>query len=209
MVYRIVKFFLRRVVMPIYRFEVVGIEKLDAIDGPVIVAPVHRSNLDAALAGAMMNKRLRALAKESLFDKRPFGWLCAALGAFPVKRGEADRESLMVALRILERGEALLVFPEGTRQSGDQVAEVYTGPAFLAARTGAPIVPVGIAGTEAALPSGAKFLKRSVIRVVIGDPIHVSKGRMSKDQRNELTAQLAEELQAAQDKALTLLPASQ
>jgi len=194
--------------MPIYRFEVIGLDTLDAIEGAVIVSPVHRSNLDAALCGAMMKKRLRALAKESLFDHRLFGWLCAALGAFPVKRGAADRESLRVAQRILERGEALLVFPEGTRQSGDRVAEIFAGPAFLAGRTGAPIVPIGIAGTEAALPAGARFPRRSTIRMVVGDPLVAPEGRLSRDQRDDLTARLAARLQAAQHDAVVALAAA-
>ena len=77
-----------------------------------------------------------------------------------MKRGEADLDAMRVAKVMLEAGECMLVFPEGTRQVGDPIGEIFDGTAWLASKAGTPVVPVGIAGTEAAMPSGSKFLKR-------------------------------------------------
>ena len=98
------------------------------------------------------------MGKESLW-KGSFGaWFLTALGGFPVKRGTADREALRACQTVLERGEPLVLFPEGTRQFGPDTQEFFDGAAFLACRTGVPIVPVGLGGTEAAMPKGSKFV---------------------------------------------------
>jgi len=82
--------------------------------------------------------------------------VCAALGAIPLRRGEADREAMRSARALLDQGEMMIVFPEGTRQSGPEVADVFDGMSYLASKTGATIVPVGVAGTEEAMAKGAK-----------------------------------------------------
>ena len=92
-----------------------------------------------------------------------------SLGSFPVKRGEADLDAMRVAKEMLEAGECMLVFPEGTRQVGDSIGEIFDGTAWLASKAGTPVVPVGIAGTEAAMPSGSKFLKRVPVAVAVGE----------------------------------------
>ena len=171
------------------------------IEGPVLLAPTHRSNLDSMVLAGVGDRRMRALAKESLFKNRVFAWLIAALGAFPVRRGEADRESMRVAVEILESGEQLIVFPEGTRQTGSAVTGVFDGMSFLASRSGAAIVPVGIAGTEQSMPSGTRFPRRSRVGVVAGEPIRAPEGRMSRRQMSEFSAMVAERLQQVFDEA--------
>ncbi len=173
--------------------------------GPLIVAPVHRSNLDAPLLVTLTQRRLNFLGKESLFSPRPVGWLISALGGIPISRGAGDREALKASQTLLETGESIVVFPEGTRQTGNKVGEVFDGAAFLAARTGAKIVPVGIAGTEHALPSGAKFPKRSRVCYVVGEPMELSNphgGRVTAPQRKAFMEELALRLQGVFDEAL-------
>ena len=130
------------------------------------------------------------------------------LGAFPVHRGSADRESLRTCMRIIENGESLVMFPEGTRREGPKVAELFDGPAFVAARTGVPIVPIGIGGSALAMPLGSKFIKPHRIVLVVGEPVTPpvgdGTGRVKRRVVRELTAQLQADLQALYDEARRL-----
>jgi 1-acyl-sn-glycerol-3-phosphate acyltransferase len=202
--YGVIRFLLRNVVFRYFRLVQRGTEHLNS-DGPLILAPVHRSNLDAPMVAALSDRRTKSLAKESLFGSPPVAWVMSALGGFPVDRGAADRESLRVAQELLDAGEAMIVFPEGTRQEGNTVAEVYDGAAFLAARTGARVVPIGVAGTEAAMPAGAKFPKRTKVAIIVGEPMSppVPEGRrVTLSQRRAFTRELQERLQDVFDEAL-------
>jgi len=148
------------------------------------------------------------MGKESLWSSRALGWLLTALGGFPVKRGTADREALKAGLACVERGEPLVMFPEGTRQVGPDVAEMFDGPAYVACRTGTPIVPVGLGGTEAAMPKGAKFIRPVKMVMVIGEPIVPpplkESGRVSRSGVRDLTARLGGEIQVLFDEAQAL-----
>jgi 1-acyl-sn-glycerol-3-phosphate acyltransferase len=187
-----------------FRLEVHGRENVPT-EGPFIVSPIHRSNLDTPVLGALTTRRLRYMGKESLWTSRPMGWFLTALGGFPVQRGTADREALKAALACVERGEPLVMFPEGTRQSGPVVAEMFDGPAYVACRTGAPIIPVGFGGTEAAMPKGSKFVRPVKMVMVIGEPLvpppPKESGRVSRRAVRELTAELGEAIQRLFDEA--------
>jgi 1-acyl-sn-glycerol-3-phosphate acyltransferase len=172
---------------------------------PVIVAPVHRSNLDSLIVGTIGGRRLPTLAKESLFTFKPVGWWIAGLGAIPLERDAADREATRAAREILDSGQPLMVFPEGTRQTGKKVAELFDGTTWIAAKTGSAVVPVGIAGTEAAMPSGAKVPKRTAVGVVATAPIEMPEGRIPRSQLSELTDLIRQRLQAANNRAHELI----
>ncbi len=202
--YRLVRGFIRIVLFRWLRVQVRGAEHLN-IEGPVIVAPVHRSNLDAPLIAGAGNRRLRALGKRSLFVNPVSAWVCAALGAIPLRRGEADRDAMRSARTILDDGEVMIVFPEGTRQVGPRVAGVFDGMSYLASKTRAPIVPVGIAGTENALPPGAKFIHRTHTAIVVGEPIVAPEGRMSRPALTAFSEEVGARLQAVFDEANALL----
>ena len=131
--------------------------------------------------------------------------MCAALGAIPLRRGEVDREAMRSARTILDDGEMMIVFPEGTRQVGTKVAGVFDGMSYLASKTRAPIVPVGIAGTENALPSGAKFVNRTNTAIVVGEPIMVPEGRMSRPALTAFSEEVGSRLQAVFDEANSLI----
>ena len=157
-------------------------------DGAVIISPTHRSNLDVPLLGATSPRRLRYLAKGSLFTGRFWGWFLTTLGGFPLDRGStADRGALKAALSVLERGEALAVFPEGERKAGPTVYPMADGAVWLSVKSGAPILPVGIGGSEQAMPKGANVPKPSRLVFLYGEPIpapsnpdgsRVSRGQM-------------------------------
>lgn len=178
------------------------------LPGATILAPVHRSNLDSALLATKSSRRIRALGKESLFTTPGVSYLCAALGAIPVRRGEADRDALKAAKGLLDAGETMIVFPEGGRQAGSTIGELFDGAAWLAARTGARVIPVGIAGTGAAMPEGAKFIHRATVAIVPGEPMAAPTGadgkRASRQDLQAFTARLKERLQEAQYRAEAL-----
>jgi 1-acyl-sn-glycerol-3-phosphate acyltransferase len=147
-----------------WRVRVDGRQHIPA-RGPFILAPVHRSNIDTPLVAAVTRRRrLRYMGKDAMWKYPWSAWFFTSLGGFPVRRGSADREALRNAITVLERGEPLVLFPEGTRQSGPVVAEVFDGAAYVASRTGAPIVPVGIGGSEQAMPKGAKLPRPTRMR---------------------------------------------
>ncbi len=208
-VYRSLRAILRRTLLPYLKVVSQNTEVLD-LPGPTILAPVHRSNLDSVVLACLCERRIRALGKESLFTVPVLRYFCAALGAIPVRRGEADREALAAAKLLLDRGESMIVFPEGGRQAGHEVQELFDGAAWLAARTGASVVPIGISGTGEAMPEGSKGLRRSGIGIVVGDPIDPPVGpdgkRASRDQLREFTLDLRQEIQTVQDHARDLRP---
>lgn len=151
-----------------FRVSATGREHVPAT-GAFILAPVHRSNLDFALVLITTKRRLRFLAKDSLWKGGGF-WakVFTALGGIPVARGTADREALRTCIEVIEAGEPLVIFPEGTRQFGPVVEELFDGPAYVQSKTSVPIVPVGIGGSEGAMPKGARFIKPRKVRVVVG-----------------------------------------
>lgn len=178
----------------LFRPTVIGAENIP-LTGPVLIAPIHRSNVDFALTLFISRRKVFFMAKDSLFRVPILGPLITHLGAFPVKRGSADRESMKLSEEVLRQGHALVLFPEGTRQEGRDVAPLHDGAMFVAARTGATIVPVGIGGSDKAMPKGAKLPRFARIRIVVGAPLSPpsSVGRVA---RSALAAK-SEELRAA------------
>lgn len=178
----------------LFRPTVIGAENIP-LEGPVLIAPIHRSNVDFALTLFISKRKAFFMAKDSLFRVPLLGPLITHLGAFPIHRGSADRESMARSEAVLQQGHALVLFPEGTRKEGPTVAPLHDGAMFVAARTGAKIVPVGIGGSDRAMPKGAKLPRPSKIRIVVGTPIDppLAKGRVS---RSALSAK-SEELRAA------------
>lgn len=166
--------------------------------GPYVLAPTHRSNLDIPITAAVSPRRLRYMGKDTLWKYRPIGVIFSALGGFPVVRGSADLEALKRCVEVLRLGEPLVLFPEGTRRSGPFVNELFDGAAFVAAKTGVPIVPVAIAGTEESMSKGRKWIARGRCVMVIGAPIRETLFADNRATRQELaviTDALRERLQ--------------
>jgi 1-acyl-sn-glycerol-3-phosphate acyltransferase len=185
-----------------FRIGVEGVEHVPR-DGPFILSPVHRSNVDFLLVLICTPRPFRYLAKDSLWKP---GWarLWDLLGAIPVARGTADRDALRACIEVIEVGDPLVMFPEGTRQHGPEVQPLFDGPAFVQARTGVPIVPVGIGGSEAAMPRGAKVIRPHRVRVVVGPPLEapvVDGPRARRSAIREQTARLKVVVQELFDRA--------
>ncbi len=177
--------------------SVVGAENIPR-SGPVLIAPIHRSNVDFVFTLFISPRKVFFMAKDSLFRVPLLGALITHLGAFPVKRGSADRESMSLAEEVLRQGHALVLFPEGTRKEGRGVAPLHDGAMFVAARTGAMVVPVGIGGSDRAMPRGAKLPRPAKIRIVVGRPITPpsSEGRVSRSAIAAKSEELRVELEA-------------
>ena len=118
--------------------------------GPVILAANHRSFLDPFVVGCCLRRPVYFVAKKELFENRLQGWFLNCLGAFPVRRGESDEESVTTALALLERGEAVVIFPEGTRIREGGLGEPKRGVGRMALQSAAPVVPVAVIGTDRA-----------------------------------------------------------
>lgn len=181
----------------LFRLRVEGADNLPR--GPFILSPVHRSFIDTPIAGMVTSRRMRFMGKESLWTIRPLGVLLTLLGGFPVERGTADRTALRAATDVLSLGEPLVMFCEGTRHVGDRLRreDMLDGPAFVAARTGVPIVPVGLGGTVRALPVGSVVPRPRRVVAVVGDPIAPPAkvdGRVPRRAVRELTDRLFVEL---------------
>lgn len=201
--YRVVRNLVTLVCVVWCRMRIEGRHHVPA-DGVFILAPTHRSIIDTPVASAVTRRRMRFMGADKWWMKPGLGRLLTALGGFPVSRGTADREALRRCIDILESGEPLVLFPEGERKSGPVVHPLFDGATYLAAKTGAPIVPVGIGGSERVMPRGAKFIHPRRIHVVIGPPIPAPTGVTPKDQRaaaRQVTSELHTALQQLFDAA--------
>jgi 1-acyl-sn-glycerol-3-phosphate acyltransferase len=145
--YALVRSLLRPALRLWFRMRISGSEHIP-VSGSAIVAPNHKSFLDAFFVGISTRRHVRYMAKAELF-RGPLGWLFLRLGAFPVLHGEADAEALETARLVLDQGGVLVVFPEGTRvEDPHALGSPHHGAGRLALMTGAPIIPAAIAGTQ-------------------------------------------------------------
>ena len=187
-----------------FRPKVVGQENIPST-GPAILAPVHRSFADFGFAAFCTERKLFFMTKDEMWNNKWLGKLLLTVGAFPVHRESADREALQRAEEVLNRGELLVLFPEGTRRQGRAVEDLMEGATFLSARTGAPIVPIGIGGSDLAMPKGSAVPKPYTIQVVIGPaippPERTAGGRVSRSAVRAATDALVPRLQAVYDEA--------
>lgn len=153
-------------------------------EGAAILAGNHNSYVDPVLMGTAMTRRIHYMAKAELWENKALGWICQQLYAFPVKRGEADRQAITTATRILQSGQLLGIFPEGTRGGG----EMHSGMAFLAMRANVPVIPVGMYGTDRIMPKGSKFIHLPRVRIAFGEPIHPEQFAGIADRKERMAA---------------------
>jgi 1-acyl-sn-glycerol-3-phosphate acyltransferase len=149
--------------------------------GPYIIAANHLSWIDVPMVPAYVPGKVVYMAKEEAFHSK-VGWLVRFLGAFPVKRGEGDRQALRTAEDLLKKQKVLVIFPEGTRSKTCTLAKAHAGLGMIALRSGAPVVPVAIWGSEDVLKKfGAQ------VTICYGEPV-VFKPKGAKITREDIEA---------------------
>jgi cytidylate kinase len=169
-------------ILPILlKLRVEGLENVPA-SGPVMLASNHAAWIDIPLVSFRVPRITHYMAKVELFQAPIVGGMIRLLGAFPVRRGEGDRESLRTALRLLGQGEVVAIFPEGHRTGGPMIRGL-PGVSLIALRANTPIVPVGIINSPAVFQKGQFFFRRPTVTVRYGEPFKLNEGggRYSKE----------------------------
>jgi 1-acyl-sn-glycerol-3-phosphate acyltransferase len=165
----------------LFRPKITGRDNIPR-DGAVIIAPNHRSMIDIPALGCTTRRPLRFMAKKELFKNRFVKWYFETNGSFSVDKEGSDPAAVRKAVRYLHGGDALVVFPEGKRNKGDTIGELSPGVGFLAVKSQAPVVPVGISGVDSLRKKGSRFaLSRA--HIVVGTPIDIhlrSEGKTSE-----------------------------
>jgi glycerol-3-phosphate dehydrogenase (NAD(P)+) len=147
-VYWLVRVILQPILHVYFRLSRYGVEHVPK-EGAVIFAANHRSFLDPMVIGTLVRRPVYYVAKKEHFLHPLRAWIMSALGAFPVDRGAGDTRAMDTARAILERGDCVCIFPEGTRTRPGPLGAAHRGVGRLALQTGAPVVPVAVIGTEA------------------------------------------------------------
>ncbi len=191
--YGFVRSLLNAVFFGLYGLHVEGRENIPK-DRAIIVAPNHKSYFDPPLIGVAFNTRIvHYMAKEELFKNPLFGWLIRQFGTFPVKRGTVDRTAIRQAVRELKAGNALGIFPEGTRIKRDGLGRFHSGMASLAFMSGASVMPVAVIGSME-MPH-----KNGPLAVLIGKPIDVKRQKPSDEAIDALNEEVKNEIQKMTD----------
>ena len=178
-----------------WRFDLQGLENIPATGG-AILCPNHTSVLDSFFVPAMLPRRVTYVGKAEYMDDWKTRRLFPALGMIPIDRtgGDAAERALATAQRLLENGELFGIYPEGTRSRDGRLYRGKTGPARLALRTGAPIIPIGIRGARDVMPPDAKFPRlRMPVTITFGRPIDVTR-YMSRADDHMVLRQIIDEV---------------
>lgn len=176
-----------------WRIRAEGLENIP--DGPAILCSNHVSVLDSFFIPSVLSRRITFVGKAEYLDDWKTRWLFPALGMIPIDRsgGDASAAALDAAAAILERGELFGIYPEGTRSRDGLLHKGKTGPARLALRTGAPLIPVGVRGTLEIMAPDAKFPRLwRPASVSFGRPIDPARYASRGDERSVLRAMIDE-----------------
>jgi len=151
--------------------------------GPLLIAVNHSSFFDPPLAGICSRRGVYYLARKTLLKWPFFGPLFPAMNVIPVERDGNDMSALREVIKKVKEGNAVLLFPEGTRSLDGALQPARAGIGLVIAKTGAPVLPMRIFGAYEAFPKNARRFQLSQITVVIGEPIHFSAEEISNSSR--------------------------
>jgi 1-acyl-sn-glycerol-3-phosphate acyltransferase len=187
--YSVVRNMIRPFIFLYHRMDVTGMESIPE-EGPLIVAGNHISYLDPFYIACVFPRQLHFMAKEEAFSHPVTRWLLHRFGAFPVNRDKPDIRSIKTAMRCLQEGKVLGIFPEGGRREYQPLTEWKHGAAFLAMKTGAPILPAWIDGTDEALPRGGMWIRPAKVKVRFGRLIHPNTQEKNRDEQERLSLEV-------------------
>ena len=200
MLYRIIWLICWVLCKILFRLRITGKNNISS-SGPLIVVANHNSYVDPVVLALAFRRRIYFMAKSELFKIPLFGAFIRALGAFSVERGEPDRRALRRALEILAGGRILGIFPEGTRIRRPGLGEMEPGTAIIALKSDAPVLPVGITGSDRVMPEGTHLPHFPHITVNVGEPISLSsEGDLSS--KREQIAKACDQISEAIEKLL-------
>ena len=171
--YRGVRLIARIVSAVVYCLRTEGQQNLDFKGGGMLLS-THQSMMDPVLVGLVANRRLNYLARKTLFKNRLFGFMIGLLDAIEIDRERGGLAGLREMLKRLQRGELVLMFPEGTRTSDGEIAPLKPGFIPVARRSQVPLLPIAVVGAYDCLPKGTRLPTRRPIAVVFGEPIPCS-----------------------------------
>ena len=158
-------------------FTVEGVENVPR-EGPLVVCPNHSATLDPPMVPAFLPRRDSwSMAKSEYFRKPLPRWIFRSYHAFPVVRHTADRAAIRRAFDIVKAGEALVLYPEGTRVDSGVLASPEPGAGFIGQRSACPVVPVALTGTRECLPKGSHWPRRVPVMVRFGKPFVILQRR--------------------------------
>jgi len=169
--YYVGKLIMRMLLVLLTRWRVRGRDNVPS-QGSLLIVANHLNLADPPLLGVSLGRKVIFMAKRELFYSRVIGYFIRGFGSFPVHRGQLDRKALRQAEQLLAQGLALVMFPEGKRSKSAQLEPGFSGSALIAWHSGAPILPVGISGTERIKGAGW-LLRRPQITVNIGHPFYL------------------------------------
>jgi 1-acyl-sn-glycerol-3-phosphate acyltransferase len=172
-----------------FRGQIYGAEQVPR-QGALVVVSNHASDFDPPILSACLRRPVSYMAKEELFQVPVLSRAIRLYGAYPVKRGSADRSAIRSALAQLEAGWAVGIFLQGTRTADARIPAPKLGAAMIAAKAQVPLLPVSLWGTEAILPKGAKFPRSVPVTVRIGQVI-APPASTSRDGLEAVTQQAA------------------
>ena len=155
------------------RLEAEGVEHIPR-EGGVLLVSNHVSFLDPVIVGSAASREIHYMARSNAFDIPGLGKLIAAYNAYPVNRGAPDLGALRKTISLLQAGNVVLMFPEGTRSVDGTLGKARDGACFIAHRAGVPTLPVFHRGAERVLPRNSKRLRRSKLRVIFGEPLELT-----------------------------------
>jgi 1-acyl-sn-glycerol-3-phosphate acyltransferase len=185
-VYYFGRVMIRITASPFFSWQVKGKENLPA-QGPVIIACNHLHIADPPIVAASIPIKAVFMAKEELWHNKWSRYWVENFGAFPIKRDSFDSEAIRLSEAWLKKGISLIMFPEGARSKDAKMQKGFPGAALIALRTGIPIVPVAISGTEYIRNLKWSFFHHPTITINIGKPFKPAvEGKPTKEQRNQL-----------------------
>lgn len=170
MFYAVGKFFCFLFSLLYFPLNVKGRERIPA-KGGFVIASNHVSYLDPIIVGLACPRPCHYLARNTLFNNPVFGWVLRHVNAIPLKRRETDIGAIREALKFLNAGRGLILFPEGTRRIDDSIGKGLAGAGFLARKSGVPVIAAYVEGSQMAWPKGAKHPRRSPVRVIFDEPV--------------------------------------
>jgi len=176
----------------LFKFQVFGLENVPSSGGAMLMIN-HASYLDPIFIGAAVKRNLFYMARSSLFKPGFIDHFLRSLNAFPIHLGSPDRGAIKNALKLVDEGNLLLIFPEGTRSHDGSLNKAQDGVGFMAYRAKVPVIPVYLEGTNNALPRGSSMVRLAKITVSFGKPINMDVYRNNEASR-EIYSKIGEDI---------------